>query len=144
VDQEYLDVQMILKNSCESFLPLLKEKNIDIAYQFSQNSGLFYCEEKRITKAFSNLISNAIQHASSRIQVKCDMTENMIHISIENDGNPISDEDLPYIFDRFFKGKEGNYGIGLSIVKTIVEEYKGTLSVQHAGIGTSFSIMFPL
>ena len=84
------------------------------------------------------------RYAKSLVKVTLKEAEGRIILGISDDGPGINKEDRQKIFDRFYKGSKGHHGIGLSIVKTIVEEYKGTLSVQHAGIGTSFSIIFPI
>ena len=56
-------------------------------------------------------------------------------ISIEDDGEGISPEEAPYIFDRFFKGTGGKNGIGLAVVRSVVEEHNGKIWVENVGLG---------
>ncbi|MFZ7134591.1 MAG: ATP-binding protein [Eubacteriales bacterium] len=63
-------------------------------------------------------------------------------VMIENNGSSISQEELPKIFDRFYKGEHGEHGIGLSIVKSIVTSYGGRIEVVSDSEGTAFTIFF--
>ncbi len=59
-----------------------------------------------------------------------------------DDGAGIASKDLPHIFDRFYKGSNGNHGIGLAIVKSIVEQHQGSIEAQNTEAGTLFTINF--
>ncbi|MDD4615289.1 MAG: HAMP domain-containing sensor histidine kinase, partial [Caldisericia bacterium] len=136
------DIREILHNCTENFSPLLKQQHIQLVYHFDSEPVVFNCDEKRMSKAFTNLISNAIQYAQSRIHIVCSQDNQGIQIRIENDGGPIPQKDVFHVFERFYKGTKGNYGIGLSIVKAIVEEYNGTISIASTQQTTCFTIMF--
>lgn len=65
-------------------------------------------------------------------------------IRIYNDGECLEEGDLPHIFKRFYKGKGGNFGIGLSIAQDILKRHKGEITVENVVNGVSFGIILPL
>jgi two-component system phosphate regulon sensor histidine kinase PhoR len=105
-------------------------------------------DEKRIKQVLINLIDNAIKYSSENKRIKIsffDMDKNYL-IEITDEGNGISKEDLPRVFERFFRTdkarspKTGGTGLGLSIVKHIIEAHKQTINVRSKiGIGTTFA-----
>jgi len=104
--------------------------------------------------AVMNLIENGIKysHSPAEIALSIRKTENEeIQLTIQDKGIGIPEGDLPHIFERFYtvdkarSRKSGGAGLGLSIVKTIVEKHKGTISVaSQLGFGSAFTISFPL
>ncbi|HDQ74043.1 MAG TPA: hybrid sensor histidine kinase/response regulator [Chloroflexi bacterium] len=106
----------------------------------------------RLGQALSNLLSNAIKYTpeGGDISISVGRENGQVIIIIEDDGIGISQEDLPHIFDKFYRvdspETEGiiGSGLGLSIVKTIVEKHSGRIWVEsQLGKGTTFTIMFP-
>ena len=77
-----------------------------------------------------------------KIIITCRKIQGRILIKVEDNGPGIIQEDLPRIFDRFYKGENGVHGIGLSIVKSIVLSYGGRVEVQSSPKGTAFTIFF--
>ena len=97
----------------------------------------------RFEQVYKNLISNAVEHAKSLITIKVDQIDSKIKVSIYNDGNQISKEDLPNIFNSFYKTKEkqSGYGLGLAIVKEIVQLHHGEWRVTNQQVGVEFIIV---
>lgn len=98
-------------------------------------------------EALVNLIKNATEHTDSKGFIKIVATDNPLYveISIEDNGVGISKEDLPHIFERFYKGKSksDSIGIGLNLSKSIIEKQDGTIHVESKiGEGTKFIIHF--
>ena len=83
-------------------------------------------EEEHLFRIFSNLISNSIRYAKSEIIIESE-TDNGIIIRLCDDGTGFEEKELPHVFERFFKGDRGKTGLGLSIVKSTVENYNGTV-----------------
>lgn len=107
----------------------------------------------RIEQAIINLVTNAIKYSKDNGSIKISITreENMVVIQVEDDGLGISKEDLPFIFEHFFRGEKsrsrqyGGTGLGLSIVKYIVEAHDGYINVKsELGRGSLFKIYIPL
>jgi signal transduction histidine kinase len=98
-----------------------------------------------ISSAIDNLISNAIRYAVSEISVSCNLKGNHIQIIIADDGNGIEVEILPHVFERFYRGKGGNTGIGLAIVKSIADQHKGHVTAENgAKVGAIFTLTLPI
>ena len=108
-------------------------------------------------QVFVNLISNALRYASDlehggQVTIKQYVTDYFVVLDIIDNGPGITAEDLPYVFDRFYKAdkarkrhKTVGTGIGLAIVKSIIEAHDGRISVlSNYGEGTTFRIELPL
>lgn len=104
--------------------------------------------ERLLKRAFSNIIDNAIKFTPSGKKVSLSLGKDAKSavINIHDQGIGITPEDMPKIFDRFYRGKSAiadGHGLGLSIVKWIVELHGGTISVTSTPEGTNFQITFP-
>lgn len=136
------DLREILSNCTLKQKIRAIDKNIEFIYEFDKDPVLFKCDEKSMYRAILNIIENSLRYAKSKIIITCTHSSNNIIISIEDDGNGIKEKDLDYIFDRFYKGEKGKHGIGLSIVKSIVEQHNGKVSAMNTNIGAKFIMIF--
>jgi signal transduction histidine kinase len=107
---------------------------------------LIYADEKRIEQVIYNLLNNAINHSEqqSSIFIRAIDHGSVIVVEIEDHGEGISQEEIPYIWDRFYKAKEASAkhkgsGLGLAIVKSILEAHKANFGVEsEIGKGSKF------
>ena len=108
-------------------------------------------DERRIGQILANLISNALSYGKSDAPVKVRLTEdvNRVTIKVNNRGEPISDEARQHLFTAFWRGSQKNginscgVGLGLYIVKQIVEAHRGEISVEsNDEDGTTFTVIF--
>ncbi len=116
--------------------------------QTTQSQLFVFADKQRISQVLINLISNSIKYANreeAQIIVSTREGTKSIHISVEDNGMGIKPENLPRIFERFFRvessrsRKEGGSGLGLAIVKHILEAHKQTITVESAYLsGTKF------
>lgn len=103
-----------------------------------------FTDENRLERAITNILSNAIRHAKSVVEVCYAEADDMLEIEIWDDGNGIDPADLPNIFKRFYKGENGNHGLGLAISKDIVKSLNGEIMAGNAGeSGAVFTIVLP-
>lgn len=105
------------------------------------------CDKKWLCEAVTNIIKNCIEHShNGNIKITADQNKLYTKISIKDNGNGITKEDLPHIFERFYKGKnssDDSVGIGLSLAKTIIEKQGGYISVSsELNKGSEFVIKF--
>ena len=117
-----------------------------VRFSFDFDEAPVYCDclGELISRATDNLISNAIRYASSEIVLSCRKKADQVAICVADDGAGIDAETLPHIFERFYKGADGNHGIGLSIVKSIVEQHGGSVKAENASKGGAvFTITLP-
>ncbi|MDE3047556.1 MAG: ATP-binding protein [Verrucomicrobiota bacterium] len=109
-------------------------------------------EKDLLEMALMNLLENGVKYSAgnANIEVKIEKKGDALHCSVSDHGMGISPSDLPHIFDRFYAAdkaqsrKAGGAGLGLSIVKNIVEKHGGKISASsQLGKGSLFTIVFP-
>lgn len=94
-----------------------------------------------LSQSFQNVISNCIRYASSQINIEIFREEGHICLTVEDDGPGIGEEELPHLFERFYKGKKGKFGIGLSIAKASMEYMGGSICAGNGEYGASFTLI---
>lgn len=137
------DLREILSNCAERQRAVASERGLKLAFNFDTQPVNYLCPDKHLSRAFSNLISNAIRYAETTITLSCRTSKDEVTIEVKDDGPGIDEKDLPFIFNRFYKGKGGKHGIGLAIVKTVVEQHKGSIDVKSDRNGSVFIITLP-
>lgn len=105
-----------------------------------------YVDADSMATALTNILTNDLRYAKSRISVFVQPEEQHLLIRISDDGNGFSEEDLSHLFERFYKGAKGKFGLGLSIAKAVVEANGGTISAYNNSpdSGAVFEIVLPL
>jgi signal transduction histidine kinase/DNA-binding response OmpR family regulator len=149
------DLDTFLNETMRRFIPLMKQKKIVFNFCFKELQGVHaIIDTKKLEKVLNNLLSNAIKYtlANGTITVSGKLSsKEKLAITIEDTGIGISKEDLPFVFDRYFQSKdtskplEGGYGIGLSLVKELMELMHGTITAESIlGKGSTFQITLPV
>lgn len=152
--KEEVSVLPTIERITQKFDQIAKEKNIRLYFEHTLSDTIhLQLDEDRMEQVLTNLIDNALRHTPKEgsVTVKLSKTAGQIIIEVKDTGYGIPSEDLPYVFERFYKadkartrGKSGT-GLGLAIAKNIVERHDGHLSVEsEVGVGTSFIIKLPL
>ncbi|MBI9064169.1 MAG: response regulator [Marinilabiliaceae bacterium] len=126
-----------------------QQKNISLQFLSKNQNIVLWADSNLLRKILFNLISNAIRFTpdAGNIQVTIEENADTICIKIKDNGTGIAPNDLPYLFDRFYQSRhnkedEGS-GIGLCLVKKMVELHKGTIKVEsQLGKGSEFIINF--
>ena len=111
------------------------------------NDIILNCDRKWLCEAITNIIKNCIEHShNGNIKITADQNKLYTKISIKDNGSGITKEDLPHIFERFYKGKnssDDSVGIGLALAKSIIEKQSGYIGVSsELGAGSEFVIKF--
>ena len=139
-----VDLIEIIKECVRRHQAVADKKQIRFSFTFYEPAVFCDCVGELMSRAVENLISNAIRYAKSEITISCRSNEGKVEISVKDDGIGIEAEAMPHIFERFYKGKDGNYGIGLSIVKSIIEQHNGVVyAVNNIETGATFTITIP-
>jgi len=144
-------ISSIISKATESVLPTATRKDIEISSTLKESLLQVNGDEGTLVETVVNILGNAIKYSrtGSKITVKAEEIENDIVISIVDTGIGISKEDLPYIFNDFYTGKDGqkiekSTGLGLAITRRIVEAHNGSVSVEsELGKGSTFTIHLP-
>lgn len=114
-----------------------------------------YADADSLSGAVTNILSNCMRYASSCIVMTASADKSSVTLYIYDDGPGISQDALPHIFERFYKGKQGKFGLGLSIAKAVVEAHSGTIRAENRRavcgpdgeeetIGALFEITLPI
>ncbi|MGZ9138014.1 MAG: sensor histidine kinase, partial [Candidatus Deferrimicrobiaceae bacterium] len=151
LEREEVPLQTFLSRVAESYrLPAEQAgKTLEVA----ASEGTLRADVRKLTLAMSNLVDNAIKYGKDdgRVTVSGKIEPSGCTLEVEDDGPGIPPEDIPRLFERFYrvdKGRSrelGGTGLGLSIVKHIVESHKGTLRAEsRLGVGTRFIIRIPV
>ena len=136
------DLREILSDCALKQKAIAVNRGLEFKFNFDENPVLLVCDEKSVYRAFSNIINNSIRYADKTITLTCRNEEKNKFISIENDGENISEKDLTNIFERFYKGNKGKHGIGLSIVKSVIDKHDGVVYAENIENGVRFIVKF--
>lgn len=117
----------------------------DVTISISGENIMLSAVQEQMLTALDNLVQNALRYARSEISIEAKEHEDSIHISVSNDGEPISFKtgEKERLFEPFQKGDKGQFGIGLAIVKKVAERHKGHAKVVNKENGVTFSIVIP-
>ncbi len=143
IEKQENDLRDTLAVCAENLRPIAQKNGIEFLYQFDPNPVLFTYNEKHLYRAFINLISNALRYAKKTVTLSCHQDKNQIVLCVIDDGEGILKEDIPHVFERFYKGRNGKHGIGLSIVKSAIDLHNGNVSVS-CNENTCFSVTFSI
>ena len=121
----------------------LKVQNEDLSYSIKGDSVEFEVDKDQLKVLIENLMENAMRYAKSEIIVEAEADSSRSILSVYNDGEAIPEEEMPHLFDPFFKGEKGKFGLGLAIVRRIVELHEGNLSVENVQNGVRFRVQIP-
>jgi signal transduction histidine kinase len=139
---ENLQLSQILEQVIDRTLPIVNEKGIELKHTIDGSPQL-YADGEKLLRAILNLTFNAIRHAKSKVHLHIFEQNKNIMITIEDDGEGVSEELIPHIFHRFVKGKGGETGLGLAIARAIIEQSNGKIRVKRSDLGgAKFEIVF--
>jgi signal transduction histidine kinase len=147
-----LDIASPIAKAIESVDPHATRKDIDIVTSMQESIGPVSGDEGTLAEALVNILGNAIKysHAGSTVHLSTEERDGRVVIQISDSGVGISDEDLPAVFDGFYRAKSGRataegVGLGLAISRRIVEAHEGTISVRsELGKGSTFVLTLPV
>lgn len=140
------DLKTIIEESIKNVSTLCDLRNINIKLNIKENSKII-CDDKWQIEALTNIIKNAIEHSKNNSNIIINIENNNVYSMIEviDFGEGIAKKDIKHIFERFYRGKNtktDSIGIGLALAKTILEEDKGTISVDSNKLETKFIIKY--
>lgn len=149
---EQVEMQALLKEMADEFTPQAREKSQTLQTSLPSQPVFIEGDGLQLRQALRNLINNAIKYTPSggSISLRASNQTGKLVLDVEDNGYGIPSTDLPFIFDRFYRvrnGKsheiEGN-GLGLAIVKSIVDQHGGQISVtSEPGKGSCFTVTLP-
>ena len=138
-----MDIRELLYDSIRAVEPAAAG-GIAIVPDFPEEPGMVSCDDTRLRRAVTNILSNGVRYARSELRLTCRADKRHVTIRIQDDGDGIAEEDLPHIFDRFYMGKSGKSGIGRALTKEIIHLHKGTIRAYNGETGAVFEITLPV
>ena len=140
---ERCDLRTLIRERIRLGRPLAELRGLSINFEPQNDPVTVNCAVLYIGRALDNLINNALRFAESTINVECRLADNFAQIIVTDDGPGFEAELLPHIFERFFKGKNGQTGIGLAVVRSIAEQHKGYAKAENCETGAKLTIGLP-
>ncbi len=147
LDQLALDV--ILEDARLMMQPIAKKRDVRLQFDSVNPPVLAFFDYERVMRVLSNLISNAIKFSPkhNKVVIKVRSDQQFVYISVTDSGPGIPEKRLAEIFDHFWQARktaDQGAGVGLAIVKTIIEAHGGTVRVDsHSGHGSTFTFSLP-
>ena len=143
--RELTDLAVLINEAAASFRSQSDAKGIDLRVEIPNDLPLIEIDPVRIREVLTNLIANALRHtASGGVTVSAALAAKNVEVSVSDTGEGISPDDLPRIFDRFYKSKDSRgSGLGLAIAKNLVAMHGGEITAQSE-VGRGAVVRFTL
>ena len=144
--RQQIEITPFLENIVGRFRIPFQEKGVTLDLE-SAGGQILYADPERLSQITLNLLNNALKATDTggKVLISVKPTDGELAITVQDNGKGIREEDLPLIFERFYRGPGGGLGIGLTIVKELAEAHGARVEARSAlGKGSSFTVVFPL
>lgn len=131
----------VLEDCLDRVSGLAVKKGIQVQIAPYQEEETVLGDGELICKVLENFLTNALRYAKSEVTIRIQTGKNQTAISVEDDGDGIAAKDLPHLFERCYKGKGGNFGIGLAIASSAAESMQGTVKGENRPEGGAAFIL---
>jgi signal transduction histidine kinase len=146
-----VDLRVLADEAISLFRVRLEAKPLTVQTAYDPNAGIVRADPEKLTQVFANLIENALQYsaAGGTVRLTVERFDDGCRVTVANRGEGISAEDLPFLFERFFRVEKsrsresGGVGIGLAIVKELVEAHGGRVGAESTGEETRIWFSIP-
>ncbi|MBI1297994.1 HAMP domain-containing protein [bacterium] len=136
--REAVDLAQVAARQRTIQIPHFQQKGVALTVSAPANLPAVDGDEERLGQVLGNLLANALRHTPSggHVDVQLSAADGQIHLAVLDDGEGIAPEDLPHVFDRFYRGdrsrsrQTGGSGLGLAIVRQLVEAHGGAIRVK--------------
>jgi signal transduction histidine kinase/CheY-like chemotaxis protein len=149
-----IEIKSVVESAIEAVQISADLKNININFKYDDSIQTIKGDADRLQQVFWNLLSNAIKFTpqGGAVKIEAEKLTTHVRVSVSDTGQGIEPEFLPYVFDRFRQAdgsstrQHGGLGLGLAIVRHLVEIHGGTVSVASEGVGkgSTFTVDLPL
>lgn len=148
--KEELDLGILVGKFCDFMLPAFEERSLLLKVELPEKPLILKADRTMVQRMLANLIENALKFTESGcVELSLENCTTHAVLKIKDSGCGISADDLPHIFDRFYRADASRHlsgnGLGLALVKAVVDAHKWKLNVNSTpGVGTTFIITIPL
>ncbi|UQA58825.1 ATP-binding protein [Polyangium aurulentum] len=150
VEPTIVEPEALLQETVDAFEEIARERSVILQFDAADPMPRVHCDPKRVLQVLSNLVGNAVKlvPAAGSVALRARRAGEQVVLSVIDSGPGIPAEDLPHVFDRYWRGKNTKYkgsGLGLSIAKAIVEAHGGRIWAEsEVGVGSTFSFSLPV
>jgi two-component system sensor histidine kinase BaeS len=140
-----VEMRPFLENIAERIARQAVEKGIVVLLECKEETKA-YADPDRLSQIVINLVSNALKavEKGGTVTISAAHADSTAILEVRDTGRGIKEEDLPFIFERFYSGSSGGLGLGLAIVRELVDAHGGTIGVKStSGAGSTFSVHLP-
>ena len=142
---EKINAEDMIRSSIERVNGIAVRNEKIINFSSNENNIILLGDEEKLTRAIINILGNALRYSKKHIDVTIKKENSKVNLILQDDGPGFDEKELSNIFDRFFKGKGGNHGLGLAITKSIIEKHDGTIIAENnIKGGACFKITLPV
>ena len=150
---EYVNLNRVVNDICTELRETITSKQLQLSLELNEQLQELFANADDLYRMVENLIENAINYTPDTgcIRIRTEMQANQIYLTVQDSGIGISEEDIPRIFERFYRADKarststGGTGLGLPIVKRVIEMQGGKITVNSKpGRGSVFTITLPL
>jgi len=146
---EIFDINELIRRTLITFEARIYEHRMEVDVKFAQDQYYVEADSAQISQVLRNIIDNAVKYSpdNSKLRIATYAMRREVYVSIQDSGQGIPEEDVPHVFDRFYKvekahtpTKQSGTGLGLSIVKRIIDQHGQTITLKSAkGKGSTFT-----
>jgi signal transduction histidine kinase len=148
IERKPEDLGSVVCDAVDTLQAVAALRGSTIRCDVARNLPAVQCDRDRLVQVIGNLIANASKAGARSIIVRGEANEANIIVSVSDTGPGIPPEDLPHMFERYWRGRNATYkgtGLGLPIANGIVKAHGGRMWVESAvGVGTTFSFALPV
>lgn len=126
-----VQVLEVIEDCLDRLNGLAVQQGISLVLAPFEQGIVAYGEEELLGKILENLLTNAIRYAKTTVTIAVKAEKRQVAISVSDDGDGIDEKDLPHLFERCYKGRGGNFGIGLAIAHSAAEKMEGQLTAAN-------------
>ncbi|MFB5191216.1 ATP-binding protein [Alicyclobacillus fastidiosus] len=152
MNMDTVDFSLVMRRVARKFQALAQDYGVGFELRIENEAMIMDADVDRMEQVFTNLLDNAFRHTSEgKITFSSDISGRYVYVRVSDTGAGIPEEDVPYIFERFYKADKARTrsrsgtGLGLAIARHIVTEHGGDILVESTiGKGTTFTVILPI
>jgi two-component system, OmpR family, phosphate regulon sensor histidine kinase PhoR len=152
---DLIDVNIVINEVIDNFEPHLNNHQVTLKLNLADNLPSIHADREAVIESLINLIDNAVKYGKEhhkKIEIRTFTKSDMLHIEVEDNGMGISKKHQKLVFDKFYRVSGGDLahkakgsGLGLNIVKMIMDKHKGKIDLRSSeGEGSCFGLLFPI
>lgn len=139
---EEVNLCHLLKDYTQRLMGLAAKSEKQLELLLPEYDVMIQTDDVILSQAVINIVSNCMRYARQKVTISLEKRGGIVSLIISDDGDGIPQNDIPFIFDRFYKGKNGNFGLGLAIAKSAAELLNGRIKAYNQEQGAVFEISF--